>query len=357
MRTSVAPVADQAEADGRSIRVALSEVPKHLVSDWTDPVIADWSAKIAEDTHVLVEHTPAAELDREDLDDSVRLYLREISKVALLTAQEEVDLAQKIERGEFELDKGAEPDPQIMAEAEGSRRHLTEANLRLVVSVAKKYVGRGMSLLDLIQEGNIGLIRAVEKFDYHRGYKFSTYATWWIRHAVSRALADHARTIRIPVHMVETMSKFNRSARNLLQELGREPTAQEIANEMEISVDKVREIIRIFREPMSLEAPIGEEEDSSLGDFIEDRGSLSPVDAASRQLLKEQIGEVLDSLTSRERKVLELRFGLEDGRNRTLEEIGREFSVTRERIRQIEAEALAKLRHPSRSRKLKDYLE
>src|SRR5947209_3651079 len=230
MRTSVAPVTDREEAIGRTIHVELAEVPKHLVPDWPDPVIADWSAKIAEETQAL-EHAPVVELDREDLDDSVRLYLREISKVALLTALEVVDLAQKIERGEFELDKGAEPDPQIMAEAEGSRRHLTEANLRLVVSVAKKYVGRGMSLLDLIQEGNIGLIRAVEKFDYHRGYKFSTYATWWIRQAVSRALADHARTIRIPVHMVETMSKFNRSARNLLQELGREPTAQEIANE------------------------------------------------------------------------------------------------------------------------------
>src|SRR5205809_2011459 len=297
MRTSVAPVADQAEADGRSIRVALSEVPKHLVSDWADPVIADWSAKIAEDTHVLVEHTPAAELDREDLDDSVRLYLREISKVALLTAQEEDDLAQKIERGEFELDKGAEPDPQIMAEAEGSRRHLTEANLRLVVSVAKKYVGRGMSLLDLIQEGNIGLIRAVEKFDYHRGYKFSTYATWWIRQAVSRALADHARTIRIPVHMVETMSKFNRSARNLLQELGREPTSEEIAERMLITADKVREIVKVSQEPVSLETPIGEEEDSHLGDFIPDNQALAPSDAASHKLLKEQVESVLAGLT------------------------------------------------------------
>jgi len=259
MRTIVAPDTDQTEAVSHSIHVELSEGPKHLDNDWPDHAIADWSAKMVEDAHALVEHSPAVEMDREDLDDSVRLYLREISKVALLTAEQEVDLAQKIERGEMELDKGAEPDPQIMSEAEGSRRHLTEANLRLVVSVAKKYVGRGMSLLDLIQEGNIGLIRAVEKFDYHRGYKFSTYATWWIRQAVSRALADHARTIRIPVHMVETMSKFNRSARNLLQELGREPTAQEIANEMEISVEKVREIIRIFREPMSLEAPIGEE--------------------------------------------------------------------------------------------------
>src|SRR5579883_451077 len=215
MRTSVAPVADQSEAERHSIHVALSEVPKHLEADWADPVIADWSAKIAEDARMLTEHTQAVEVDREDLDASVRLYLREISKVALLTAEQEVDLAQKIERGEFELDKGAEPDPQIMAEAEGSRRHLTEANLRLVVSVAKKYVGRGMSLLDLIQEGNIGLIRAVEKFDYHRGYKFSTYATWWIRQAVSRALADQARTIRIPVHMVETINRLIRTSRRL----------------------------------------------------------------------------------------------------------------------------------------------
>ncbi|MGH2364831.1 MAG: RNA polymerase sigma factor RpoD [Chloroflexota bacterium] len=357
MRTSVVTETTHAEVVTH-VHVDLGDMPKHLDSDWAEPTISDWSGRITDETAVIAEHTVSVvEMDREDLDDSVRLYLREISKVALLTAEKEVDLAQKIERGEMELDKGAEPDPQIMSEAEGARKHLTEANLRLVVSVAKKYVGRGMSLLDLIQEGNIGLIRAVEKFDYHRGYKFSTYATWWIRQAVSRALADHARTIRIPVHMVETMSKFNRSARNLLQQLGREPTPQEIANEMEITVEKVREIMRIFREPMSLEAPIGEEEDSSLGDFIEDHSSLSPVDAASRQLLKEQISDVLDSLTSRERKVLELRFGLEDGRNRTLEEIGREFSVTRERIRQIEAEALQKLRHPSRSRKLKDYLE
>src|SRR5438067_6141184 len=299
--------------------------------------------------------------------EALPVYLQEIGRAALLTASAEVELATAIEAGLAASERLRQSESLTAAEVEQleaqishgrqARRRLIEANLRLVVSIARRYMNRGIPLGDLIQEGNLGLLRAVEKFDYHRGFKFSTYATWWIRQAISRALADHARTIRIPVHMVETMSKFNRSARNLLQELGREPTAQEIANEMEISVEKVREIIRIFREPMSLEAPIGEEEDSSLGDFIEDRSSLSPVDAASRQLLKEQIGEVLDSLTSRERKVLELRFGLEDGRNRTLEEIGREFSVTRERIRQIEAEALQKLRHPSRSRKLKDYLE
>src|SRR5579872_1387990 len=228
MRTSVAPDTVETAAVSHSIQVELSEVPKHLESDWPVPAVAEWSAKIVEEAHALTEHAPIAEADREDLDDSVRLYLREISKVALLTAEQEIHLAQKIERGEFELDKGAEPDPQIMSEAEGSRRHLTEANLRLVVSVAKKYVGRGMSLLDLIQEGNIGLIRAVEKFDYHRGFKFSTYATWWIRQAVSRAIADQARTIRIPVHMVETINKVTRTSRRLLQEFGRDPSPEEI---------------------------------------------------------------------------------------------------------------------------------
>ncbi len=290
------------------------------------------------------------------LDDPVRMYLREIGRVPLLSAEEEVRLAQRMERGKAERLK-QHPNRRIIDDGEEAQRRLTEANLRLVVSVAKKYIGRGMSLLDLIQEGNIGLIRAVEKFDYTKGYKFSTYATWWIRQAITRAIADQARTIRIPVHMVETINRLIRVSRRLLQDLGREPTSEEIAEQMEISAEKVREIIKVSQEPVSLETPIGEEDDSHLGDFIEDHTALAPADAASHQLLKEQVEDVLDSLTERERKVLQLRFGLDDGRSRTLEEVGKEFKVTRERIRQIEAKALRKLRHPSRSRKLKDYLD
>ena len=290
------------------------------------------------------------------LDDPVRMYLREIGRVPLLSAEEEVRLAQRMERGKAERLKPL-PSRRIIDDGEEAQRRLTEANLRLVVSVAKKYIGRGMSLLDLIQEGNIGLIRAVEKFDYAKGFKFSTYATWWIRQAITRAIADQARTIRIPVHMVETINRLIRISRRLLQELGREPTSEEIAEQMEISAEKVREIIKVSQEPVSLETPIGEEEDSHLGDFIEDHTALAPAEAASHQLLKEQVEDVLDSLTERERKVLQLRFGLDDGRSRTLEEVGKEFHVTRERIRQIEAKALRKLRHPSRSRKLKDYLD
>jgi RNA polymerase primary sigma factor len=292
------------------------------------------------------------------LDDPVRMYLREIGRVPLLSAEEEVRLARRMERGRIEELKPAEErNNRFVEDGEEAQRRLTEANLRLVVSVAKKYIGRGMSLLDLIQEGNIGLIRAVEKFDYTKGYKFSTYATWWIRQAITRAIADQARTIRIPVHMVETINRLIRISRRLLQDLGREPTSEEIAEQMEISPEKVREIIKVSQEPVSLETPIGEEDDSHLGDFIEDHTALAPADAASHQLLKEQVEDVLDSLTERERKVLQLRFGLDDGRSRTLEEVGKEFHVTRERIRQIEAKALRKLRHPSRSRKLKDYLD
>ncbi|HEV2459113.1 MAG TPA: RNA polymerase sigma factor RpoD [Ktedonobacterales bacterium] len=299
----------------------------------------------------------AVELET-SLDDPVRMYLREIGRVPLLSAAEEVSLAKRMERGRLERQKPrAQQSMHNILDGEEGQRRLTEANLRLVVSVAKKYIGRGMSLLDLIQEGNIGLIRAVEKFDYTKGYKFSTYATWWIRQAITRASADQARTIRIPVHMVETINRLIRTSRRLLQELGREPTAEEIGHEMEISADKVREIIKVSQEPVSLETPIGEEDDSHLGDFIEDHSALAPAEAASHQLLKEQVKDALNGLTQREQDVLRLRFGLDDGRSRTLEEVGREFRVTRERIRQIEAKALRKLRHPSRSRRLKDYLE
>ena len=288
------------------------------------------------------------ELDKIDLsvpegvsiEDPVRMYLKEIGKVSLLTADEEIELAKRMDQGDEE-----------------AKKRLAEANLRLVVSIAKRYVGRGMLFLDLIQEGNLGLIKAVEKFDYRKGYKFSTYATWWIRQAITRAIADQARTIRIPVHMVETINKLIRVSRQLLQELGREPTPEEIAEEMKMPVDRVREILKISQEPVSLETPIGEEEDSHLGDFIQDDNVPVPADAAAFTLLKEQLIEVLGTLTEREQKVLRLRFGLDDGRARTLEEVGKEFNVTRERIRQIEAKALRKLRHPSRSRKLKDYLD
>ena len=278
--------------------------------------------------------------DGVSIEDPVRMYLKEIGKVPLLTAEEEIELAKRMELGDEE-----------------AKKRLAEANLRLVVSIAKRYVGRGMLFLDLIQEGNLGLIKAVEKFDYRKGYKFSTYATWWIRQAITRAIADQARTIRIPVHMVETINKLIRVSRQLLQELGREPTPEEIAEEMNMPVERVREILKISQEPVSLETPIGEEEDSHLGDFIQDDNVPVPADAAAFTLLKEQLVEVLSTLTDREQKVLRLRFGLDDGRARTLEEVGKEFNVTRERIRQIEAKALRKLRHPSRSRKLKDYLD
>jgi RNA polymerase primary sigma factor len=299
----------------------------------------------------------AAELDS-NLDDPVRMYLREIGRVPLLSAEQEVALAIRMERGKEERQKPrAQQSLHILFDAEEAQRKLTEANLRLVVSVAKKYIGRGMNLLDLIQEGNIGLIRAVEKFDYTKGYKFSTYATWWIRQAITRAIADQARTIRIPVHMVETINRLIRTSRRLLQELGREPAAEEIAEAMEISPDRVREIIKVSQEPVSLETPIGEEDDSHLGDFLEDHAALAPAEAANHQMLREQMKDALCSLTQREQEVIRLRYGLDDGRSRTLEEVGREFNVTRERIRQIEAKALRKLRHPSRSHRLRDYLD
>ena len=313
---------------------------------------------------------PAAMMDAFGTDDPVRMYLKEIGKVNLLTSDEEVELAQAMGAGNEakiqmeEMEKAGEEIPAEVAEelnkliqkGEAAKKRLAEANLRLVVSIAKRYVGRGMQFLDLIQEGNLGLIKAVEKFDYVKGFKFSTYATWWIRQAITRAIADQARTIRIPVHMVETINKVIRVSRQLLQELGHDPSPEEIAKEMSMPVDKVREILKIAQEPVSLETPIGEEEDSHLGDFIPDEDASEPAEAASFTLLKEQLVEVLGTLTPREEKVLKLRFGLEDGRTRTLEEVGKEFNVTRERIRQIEAKALRKLRHPSRSKKLKDFL-
>lgn len=305
-----------------------------MPEDDDEPIILD------EDDEVEVEKIDLSVPDGISIEDPVRMYLKEIGKVPLLTADEEIELAKRLELGDEE-----------------AKKRLAEANLRLVVSIAKRYVGRGMLFLDLIQEGNLGLIKAVEKFDYRKGFKFSTYATWWIRQAITRAIADQARTIRIPVHMVETINKLIRVSRQLLQELGREPSPEEIAEEMGMPEDRVREILKISQEPVSLETPIGEEEDSHLGDFIQDDQVPVPADAAAFTLLKEQLGEVLETLTDREQKVLRLRFGLDDGRARTLEEVGKEFNVTRERIRQIEAKALRKLRHPSRSRKLKDYLE
>jgi len=330
---------------GRGIEIVSEEVPE-------DFILKDIEAEFDAD-----DVLPEVELESNELgerevnlesivpksvavDDPVRMYLKEIGKVPLLTAEEEIDLAKRMEAGE-----------------EGVKQILCEANLRLVVSIAKRYVGRGMLFLDLIQEGNMGLIKAVDKFDWRKGYKFSTYATWWIRQAITRSIADQARTIRIPVHMVETINKLMRVSRQLLQEYGREPTPEEIAVEMDITEEKVREILKIAQEPVSLETPIGEEEDSHLGDFIPDEDVPAPAEAAAFSMLKEQLVEVLDTLTDREQKVLKLRFGLEDGRARTLEEVGKKFDVTRERIRQIEAKALRKLRHPSRSKKLKDYLE
>ena len=311
-----------------------------ISGDTDDDPDVDLDGIISEEDEVDMENIDLSVPEGVSIEDPVRMYLKEIGKVPLLSAEREIELAKRMEEGD-----------------EDAKKELAEANLRLVVSIAKRYVGRGMLFLDLIQEGNLGLIKAVEKFDYHKGYKFSTYATWWIRQAITRAIADQARTIRIPVHMVETINKLIRVSRQLLQELGREPLPEEIAKELDMPVERVREILKISQEPVSLETPIGEEEDSHLGDFIQDDNVPVPAEAAAQTLLKEQLDEVLDTLTEREQKVLRLRFGMNDGRARTLEEVGREFKVTRERIRQIEAKALRKLRHPSRSRKLKDSID
>ncbi len=341
------------------------------VTDSDDDVIPDDDDMVlSEEDEVDMENIDLSVPDGISIEDPVRMYLKEIGKVPLLTAEQEIDLAKAMEAG-ADAEKALSDDEgknelteeeikaykQAIYEGDEAKKRLAEANLRLVVSIAKRYVGRGMLFLDLIQEGNLGLIKAVEKFDFRKGFKFSTYATWWIRQAITRAIADQARTIRIPVHMVETINKLIRVSRQLLQELGREPLPEEVAKEMNLPVDRVREILKISQEPVSLETPIGEEEDSHLGDFIQDDNVPVPADAAAFTLLKEQLVEVLDTLTEREQKVLRLRFGLDDGRARTLEEVGKEFNVTRERIRQIEAKALRKLRHPSRSRKLKDYLD
>ena len=349
----VADVLDQTDLDKNQMddiyellmAKGIEIVSEHEPDDFETLLETDPDAIHDPDVEAMVEE--AADIDIEAsipksiaVDDPVRMYLKEIGKVPLLTADEEIELAKRMEKGDEE-----------------AKKRLCEANLRLVVSIAKRYVGRGMLFLDLIQEGNLGLIKAVDKFDYTKGYKFSTYATWWIRQAITRSIADQARTIRIPVHMVETINKLIRVSRQLLQTYGREPSPEEIALEMGITVEKVREIQKIAQEPVSLETPIGEEEDSHLGDFIPDEDVPAPAEAAAFSMLKEQLVEVLDTLTEREQKVLKLRFGLEDGRARTLEEVGKEFDVTRERIRQIEAKSLRKLRHPSRSKKLKDYLE
>ena len=357
-----------------------------LTPDETDAVyqrLVELNVEVVEDEAILTEgdEEQAPDVDEDRVrarkevesalkappSDPVRMYLKEIGRVSLLTAQEEVSLAQRIEKGVFAEakleDRSKFNDEQLrelrweVIDGHRAKRHLVEANLRLVVSIAKRYVGRGMAFLDLIQEGNLGLIRAVEKFDYAKGFKFSTYATWWIRQAITRAIADQARTIRIPVHMVETINKLARIQRQLLQDLGREPTAEEIAEQMEVTTEKVREIQKISQEPVSLETPIGEEEDSHLGDFIEDSDAVVPLEKASFRLLQEQLESVLHTLDERSREVIRLRFGLDDGQPRTLEEVGKKFGVTRERIRQIESKTLSKLRHPSRSQKLRDYLE
>lgn len=349
--TTIADVLESADLDKNQMDEVYDTLMSRgieVVSE-TEPddfdLLLDDDSEFTEDPDAIIDEANEMDLEASlpkgvTVDDPVRMYLKEIGKVPLLTADEERDLAERMERGDEE-----------------AKKRLCEANLRLVVSIAKRYVGRGMLFLDLIQEGNLGLIKAVDKFDYTKGYKFSTYATWWIRQAITRSIADQARTIRIPVHMVETINKLIRVSRQLLQTYGREPTPEEIAAEMGLSVEKVREIQKIAQEPVSLETPIGEEEDSHLGDFIPDEEVPAPAEAAAFSMLKEQLVEVLDTLTEREQKVLKLRFGLEDGRARTLEEVGKEFEVTRERIRQIEAKALRKLRHPSRSKKLKDYLE
>ncbi len=322
------------------LRISGDEPGVELELDLDMDIDMNVDSLISDEDEVDMENIDLSVPDGVSIEDPVRMYLKEIGKVPLLSAEREIELAKRMEEGDEE-----------------AKKELAEANLRLVVSIAKRYVGRGMLFLDLIQEGNLGLIKAVEKFDYHKGYKFSTYATWWIRQAITRAIADQARTIRIPVHMVETINKLIRVSRQLLQELGREPMPEEIAKELDMPVERVREILKISQEPVSLETPIGEEEDSHLGDFIQDDNVPVPAEAAAQTLLKEQLDEVLNTLTEREQKVLRLRFGMNDGRARTLEEVGKEFDVTRERIRQIEAKALRKLRHPSRSRKLRDYLD